>query len=151
MEKSELRKKLLKEVEGLKAQKNAISKEIGELKRSKQNADRQMAESKKLGEKINELEERLKDVESQVATSSLMSRNTPHASVPAGEDSSANVEKRNSGKPGDMGFMPKPHNEIGEALGILNFAEGARLSGSRFVVYHGLGAALERALINFML
>ena len=147
----EERRSIIRELEGLRSERNRISKEIGSMK--KQGADTTALEvqMKKLKERIEELEQKLSVVERDYKNLMLRIPNLPHASVPVGEDEKDNVEVRRWGIPKEFGFEPKPHWEIGERLGILDFERGAKLSGSRFTVLKGMGAKLERALINFML
>ncbi|QWK19098.1 MAG: serine--tRNA ligase [Hydrogenobacter thermophilus] len=147
----EERRSIIRELEGLRSERNRISKEIGSMK--KQGADTTALEvqMKKLKERIEELEQKLSVVERDYKNLMLRIPNLPHTSVPFGEDEKDNVEVRRWGVPKEFGFEPKPHWEIGERLGILDFERGAKLSGSRFTVLKGMGAKLERALINFML
>ncbi len=147
----EERRSLIRELEGLRSERNRISKEIGSMK--KQGADTTALEvqMKKLKERIEELEHKLSIVERDHKNLMLRIPNLPHSSVPVGEDEKDNVEVRRWGIPKEFGFEPKPHWEIGERLGILDFERGVKLSGSRFTVLKGMGAKLERALINFML
>lgn len=147
----EERRSIIRELEGLRSERNRISKEIGSMK--KQGADTTALEvqMKKLKERIEELEQKLSVVERDYKNLMLRIPNLPHASIPVGEDEKDNVEVRRWGIPKEFGFEPKPHWEIGERLGILDFERGAKLSGSRFTVLKGIGAKLERALINFML
>lgn len=144
-------RKLCHAADDLKKKRNEHSEKIGKMKQSGEKADKLVAETKTIGDKIKELEDDIKIVEEELRQITLTIPNLPHHDVPEGIDCRDNLEIRKSGEPCQFDFKPKPHNEIGEALKILNFEEGAKLSGSRFVVYHGLGAALERALINFML
>jgi len=145
------KREIQKEVEQLRALLNKKSKEYGRLKREgkeDENLKRELAEIK---EKLKALEEELKTLEEKLNDLLLRIPNVPHPSVPVGEDENDNVEIRRWGEPPQFDFEPKPHWEIGEKLGILDFERGAKLSGSRFVVKKGLGAKLVRALINFML
>ncbi|MFN3264584.1 MAG: serine--tRNA ligase, partial [Aquificaceae bacterium] len=145
------RRSILRELEDLRATRNAKSKEIGMLKKQGQDTSPLEEEVKRLRENIEKREEELSAVESQLKDLMLRIPNLPHESVPYGEDESQNVEVRRWGKPREFSFEPKPHWEIGERLGILDFERASKLSGSRFVVLKGWGAKLERALINFML
>ncbi|MFA4905972.1 MAG: serine--tRNA ligase [Candidatus Margulisiibacteriota bacterium] len=144
-------RKLCHAADDLKKKRNEHSEKIGILKLSGEKADKLIAETKVIGDKIKELEDDIQIVEDELLQITLTIPNLPYHDVPEGVDCRDNLEIRKSGEPCQFDFKPKPHNEIGEALKILNFEEGAKISGSRFVVYHGLGAALERALINFML
>ena len=107
--------------------------------------------SKELKEGAKEVEARLKQIEAELAQILLMVPNLPHASVPDGRSSADNPVVRTLGEKPAFSFKPKPHWELGEALGILDFARAAKVSGARFAVYRGLGAKLERALVSFML
>jgi len=146
----EVWRKAVNEIEKLKAEKNVKSDEIGKLKAAKKDASELLAEMKKLSDQITAKEEALKSVEQGLAKTSLYIPNTPHESVPVGKDASGNKEIKRWGVIKDQGFKPKPHDELGEKLGILSAAQGAKIGGSRFTVYRGLGAKLEWALINFM-
>ncbi len=149
----EERRKIIKEVEELKAQKNKLSKEIGILFREgkKEEAEKVKEEVHAKNKKIEILEKELKEVEKRFNQILLSIPNIPHETVPVGEDEEENVEIRRWGEPRKFEFEPLPHWEIGEKLGILDFERGAKLSGSRFTVMYKEAARLERALINFML
>jgi seryl-tRNA synthetase len=144
-------RKLTHQADELKKKRNENSEEIGKLKKSGKSADKLMEETKKLGDQIKGIEEEIRKVEEELDRVNLFIPNIPHATTPLGKDSADNREIRKWGENKSKIQNPKSHEALGEALGILNFKQAARLSGSRFVVYHGLGAALERALINFML
>lgn len=144
-------RKLTTEVDESKAKRNKVSDQIGEMKVKKQKADDVIAEMKSLSSRIKELDEEQKKIEQRLSEITLEMPNTHHLSVPIGVDSRDNLEVRSWGKKKKLSFKPKPHDEIGKKLGILNFEQAAKVSGARFAVYHGLGAALERALINFFL
>ncbi len=143
-------RKLLVHLEELKAKRNAASDKIGELKKKKEDASKLMAEMKELSERIKKLEGEQVGLERQINDALLNLPNVPHASVPVGKDARANKEVRAWGEKKKFDFNPLSHDEIGKKQGILDFDRAAKISGSRFVVYKGLGAALERALINFM-
>ncbi|MEJ7621789.1 MAG: serine--tRNA ligase [Aquificaceae bacterium] len=145
------RRAILKEIERLRAERNAKSKEIGKLKKEGKDTSELEAEVKNLRESIEKYEVELSKVETKLREVMLSIPNLPHESVPVGEDESQNVEVRRWGKPREFNFQPKPHWEIGERLGIIDFERASKLSGSRFSVLLGWGAKLERALINFML
>lgn len=149
----EERRRLISEVEKLKAEKNSLSKDIGLLYREgkKGEAEKLKEEVHAKNKKIEILERELKDVEKRFNYLLLSVPNLPHQSVPIGEDEEDNVEIRRWGEPRKFDFEPLPHWEIGEKLGILDFERGAKLAGSRFTVMYGKAAKLERALINFML
>ncbi len=145
------KREIQKEVENLRALLNRKSKEYGRLKREGKEDENLKKELTEIKENLQKLEEELKLLEEKLNYYLLRIPNLPHPSVPVGEDEKDNVEVRRWGEPPKFGFEPKPHWELGEKLGILDFERGAKLSGSRFVVKKGLGARLVRALINFML
>lgn len=145
------RRRLLSEVEQLKHRRNTLSEEVGRRKRQGQDAGEVIAETKELGDRIKKLDEEVRGCDDQIEAILLALPNLPHASVPVGRDSSGNAEVRRWGEPRPFDFTPKPHWEIGEALGLLDFERAARMAQARFAVLTGLGARLERALINFML
>ena len=157
------RREVLSEVEGLRAEKNTISKEIGELSRAMKGADAKeakdaeqrrsdlMSRSSLIGEKLDSQEERLGVLSEKLQSALLEIPNVPDDSVPEGSDESGNVLVRQSGEPATLGFEAKPHWELGESLGIIDFERGVKLAGSRFYVLRGAGARLERALIDWML
>jgi seryl-tRNA synthetase len=147
----EERRSILRDLEALRAERNALSKEIGKRKSKGEQTAELEGKVKEIKEKIEGLEDKLSEVEEQLKSVMLSIPNIPHQNVPVGKDETENVEVRSWGVPRDFDFEPKAHYEIGEALGILDFERGASLSGSRFTVMWGLGAKLERALINFML
>lgn len=145
------RRELLVEVEHLKQTRNAVSGEIAQLKRNKENADEKIAEMKTLGETIKEKDETLTAIDEKLEYIEHRLPNIPHESVPVGEDEEDNVEIRRWGEPTQFDFEPLNHWDIAEKLGILDFERAAKVTGSRFVFYKGLGARLERAVYNFML
>ncbi len=152
------RKELIHETEALKAQRNQVTQEIAGLKaRAKQDpaaakeADAKVVAMRQVGDRIKALDEELKVAEEQVRDLALRIPNLPHESVPEGADAAANVEARRWGKAPVANFKFKDHVELGERLGILDFERAGKMSGARFAVYLGAGAALERALIQFML
>ena len=145
------RREILVETEKLKEKKNRLSGEIGKLKKSGGDTSALMAENKGLSEAIRKQEEPLRQIEKRFEDLMLVIPNLPHESVPKGSDARDNPEVRRWGDPPKFDFKPKNHWEIGEELGILDFARAAKIAGARFVLYQGQGAHLERALINFML
>ncbi len=145
------RRELLQEVEKLRHARKVASEEIGRLKRAGQDAQEQMQEVKRLGERLKELENELRTVEARLRALLLEIPNLPHESVPPGVDENDNQVIKRWGDLPTFDFIPKPHWELGEQLGIFDFARAAKITGSRFVVYRGAGARLERALIAFML
>jgi seryl-tRNA synthetase len=144
------RRKLLQENELLKAERNRVSDEIGKVKDKSQVQD-QILRMRAVSATIKEQDEALKLLEEQLASLLLTVPNIPSAAVPVGASEADNVVVRTWGEPTVFSFTPKPHWEIGEALDILDFERGAKLTGARFTLYKGAGARLERALINFML
>ena len=144
------RRELLRQSEELKALRNRVSEEISRI-RDKSQAQVQITEMREVGVRIKALDEELKWVEEELELFLLTVPNIPCASVPVGASEADNVEIRKWGEIPAFSFSPKPHWEIGEALGILDFERGAKLTGARFTLYKGAGARLERALINFML
>ncbi len=147
----EQRRKLLSEADNLKAERNRVSKEIGVLKSNGQDATGPMAAMKKVGERVAALDAKLAALEARLQDILLMIPNLPHSSVAVGKDSGDNPEVRRWGEPVKFAFAPKPHWELGEKLGILDFPRAAKVSGSGFILFKGAGARLERALINFLL
>ena len=147
----EKRREELVKVEDLKKLRNDVSAEIAQLKRNKENADDKIAQMKKVGEEIKALDEQIAQIDADLTAIATTLPNLPHESTPIGKDEDDNVEVRRHGNIREFNFEPKPHWEIAENLGILDFERGAKVSGSRFVFYKGLGARLERAIYNFML
>ena len=151
LERDRERRNLIREIEELRNKRNVKSKEIGRLKREGKDTSGLEEEVKNIKLKIEELEDKLEKVNTELKSLILRVPNIPHSSVPVGEDESGNVEIRRWGEPREFTFEPKPHWEIGERLGILDLERASRLSGSRFSIFKGDGALLVRALINFML
>ncbi len=147
----EERRTVLAEVEAMKSQQNTVSREIPKLKKAGEDTTAIMAEMKELSGKIKELDGQLSAIEEELRMALLSVPNTPYKDVQFGEDDSDNVEIRKFSEPTVFDFEPKAHWDIGESLGILDFERAAKISGARFTVYKGLGARLERAVINFML
>lgn len=145
------RKQLIYDVEAKKALRNEQSKKIGELKRNKQDASHILNEVAHLGDDIKVLDDALKVIEEKVFDILAITPNLPHESVPIGKDDSFNVEVKKVGTPRVFEFPVKDHIEIGEKLNILDFERAAKITGTRFVVDKGLGARLERSLIQFMM
>ena len=146
----EKRRGLLQQSEELKALRNRVSDEISRIKDKSQAQDR-IAEMRDVSQRIKSLDEELKEVGEALEGFLLTVPNIPSADTPVGASETDNVVVRTWGEPAAFPFAPKPHWEIGEALGILDFERGAKLTGARFTLYKGAGARLERALINFML
>ena len=145
------RRKKLAEVEQLKNQRNVTSKEIGTLKREGKDASELVQKMTEVGEKIKSLDEEVKEIEAKLEEIIMGIPNIPNDSIPVGPDESYNRVERTWGEPRKFTFEPKPHWEIGENLDILDFERAGKVTGTRFTFYKGLGARLERALINFML
>ena len=145
------RRQAITEAETLKAQRNRASEEIAKLKKAGQDASAQITETKDLREQIQEREKVAAELETQLQGILAGIPNLPNASVPVGKSAEDNVEVRRWGAAPKFDFVPKPHWELGEQLGILDLERAAKLSGARFAVYWDLGARLERALANFML
>jgi seryl-tRNA synthetase len=146
------RRKLVAESDSLKAKRNAVSDNIARLKKNKENTDALIAEMKVVSDKITELVNTLRDLESKQEEILLYLPNILHESVPIGKDASENVvHKEVLRNKCAFDFKPKNHLELGKALDILDFERGAKITGAGFPVYKGKGATLERALINFML
>lgn len=147
----EERRTLLVKSEELKKQRNDVSAEIAQLKRNKENAKKKIAAMKTVGADIKEYDAKIAAIDEELKMIATTLPNLPNDSVPIGKDEDDNVEVRRFGTPRDFAFEPKAHWEVAENLEILDFERGAKVSGSRFVYYRGLGARLERALYNFML
>ncbi|MCO6452283.1 MAG: serine--tRNA ligase [Caldilineales bacterium] len=147
------RREILVEVEAMKADRNAGSKQIGALMREgrREEAETQKAQMAAIGEDIAALETELKQVDADLQWAMLNIPNLPLPNVPVGVDDSENVITRTVGDLPAFGFEPRPHWELGESLDIIDFERGVKLSGSRFYVLKGLGAHLQRALITWML
>lgn len=146
------RKDTLNQANNLKNRKNKVSAEIGKKSQQKEVISSDLREKmKKIGEEIKELDEKIRVYEKNIETLLLDLPNLPHDTVPVAKDEKGNLEIRRWGKYLEFSFTPKPHWEIGETLGILDFEAGSKITGARFTLYKGWGARLERALINFML
>lgn len=145
------RREIIKEVEALKARRNSESAKVAQLKREKQNADEIIADMQKIGGQIKELDDKLAVVEAELKDAMLSIPNLPHATTPVGKSDADNVEVRKWGEPTKFGFSPKPHWELGEELGILDWPRAAKITGARFTVYRGAAARLERSVISLML
>jgi seryl-tRNA synthetase len=148
---SEGKKTVLKRSEDLRAERNKASEQIARFKREQQDAAGLIAEMKKVGDEIQRLDDELRQTDEKIRLILLNIPNLPHTSVPTGKNASDNVVVRTWGEPPSFDFQPQAHWDIGTKLGILDFDRAAKITGSRFTVYLGAGARLERALINFML
>ncbi len=145
------RRDLITAAERLKAERNKASDEIARLKKSGQDASGLIAEMKRVSEEIKQDDERIGQLDERLREFLLMIPNLPHASVPVGASAEDNVEVRRWGAPPKFDFPPRPHWEVGERAGILDLPRAAKIAGTRFALYRGAGARLERALANFFL
>ena len=145
------RRELIAETEKLKSKRNEVSEQVAVLKREKKDADALIAEMRVVGETIKGLDEELRIVESKLEILLLSIPNIPHESVPVGESEDDNIPVRHWGEQPKFSFEPKPHWDVATDLDIVDFERAAKVTGSRFAFYKGLGARLERALISFML
>lgn len=150
-EKDERRRVILQEVEAYKNERNQKSKMIGELKRNKQDATEVLNSVANLGEKIKVLEEEQVKLDEEIKYALLITPNMVSLDVKVGKDETENRVMRYFKEPTKFHFEPKDHYELGEKLGIFDFSRAAKITGARFVVYKGLGARLERALLSFMM
>jgi seryl-tRNA synthetase len=148
---SEERRVVTARVEQFRYELNKGSEEVARLRRAKEPAEEAMAAMKQLGDRVKDTEGVLRKVEDALTDLALRIPNLPHPSVPVGADASENVEVRRWGTMPTFSSPPKPHWELGESLGILDFNRAAKIAGARFSVMIGAGARLERALINYML
>ena len=139
---------LLRRTEELRAKHNEISKQMG---KSKEKPPQLMVQMRQLGEQISSLQQQTKEAKGSLDSLLLELPNMPHPGVPVGRSEDDNIVVRSWGKPKQLSFKPLPHWELGENLGIIDFHQGVKLSGTRFYVLKGLGARLQRALISFML
>ncbi len=151
VELDEKRREVLFQVEQLKSKQNSDSKLIPQYKKEGKDVSALMEEMKELSEKVKELDIKVREIDEETDGLVLTIPNIPNESVPVGTTDSDNLEVRKWGEPRKFDFDPKPHWEIGEALDILDPATAGKVTGARFTFYKGIGAKLERALINFML
>ena len=151
----EKRRTAQQEADDLRRKRNDVSEEIGRLKKTGQQADDKVAEMRSVGDSIAALEAVIREAEDAQRNILLIIPNLPHASVPDGRDETANVEVKRwspeGTEPSKLSFAPKPHWDLAEYLDIIDFDRAAKITGARFALYKGMGARLERALINFML
>ena len=145
------RRELIVKSEELKAQRNAVSDEIAQVKRAKGDATSQIAAMQKVGAEVKAIDAELAKVEEDVTAITVMLPNLPNPLDPIGPDEDSNEEQRRWGTPREFSFEPKAHWDLGEDLGILDWDRGAKVTGARFLFYKGAGARLERAVYNFML
>jgi seryl-tRNA synthetase len=137
--------------EQLKGRRNKASEEIPRRKKAGEDVSALLAEMKQVSEEIKLADERIAELDAKLSDFMLNVPNIPHSSVPVGRDATANVEARRWGAPPKFNFAPRPHWEIAEGAGILDFQRAAKIAGTRFAIYRGLGARLERALAAFFL
>ncbi len=147
----EERRQVIFEVEELKSKKNKVSEEVAKLKKAKQDAEAMVLEMREVSEKIKEMDDRVKALDEEITGILMTIPNTPNDSIPDGSSDADNLEIRKYGEPTKFEYEPKAHWDIGVDLNILDFETAAKVTGARFTFYRGLGAKLERALINFML
>ena len=145
------RRERITSVERLKAERNKASEEIARRKKAGEDASILLAEMKRVADEIKQADERITVLDARLAEFMLTVPNRPHSSVPVGHDASANVEVRRWGVPPKFDFTPRPHWEIAESAGILDFQRAVKIASTRFALYRGLGARLERALAAFFL
>ena len=145
------RRELLQDAEQKKAKQNEITKQIPQMKKEGKNTDAVFADMKKLSDEIKADDAKIAEIDEELKNFMLRIPNIPNETVPVGADDSENVELRKFSEPKNFNFEPKAHWDIGVDLDILDFDRGAKIAGSRFTVYKGLGARLERAVIQFFL
>ena len=151
LQKEEQRRQLLNETESLKARRNEESKRIAQIKREGGDAQPIMDEMRAVGDQINAIDAQVKEIEEYINQFLLRLPNYPSATVPIGKDDTENVEQRRWGTPRQFEWEPKAHWDIGTDLKILDWDAAGKISGARFTVYRGLGARLERSVINFFM
>jgi len=147
----EERRQILREVEELKRRRNLASDGIAQMKQARQDATSQIEEMREVSQRIKNLDQQLAAVQEKLDEILLLIPNMPHPSVAVGKDEHDNPVVKVWGQPPEFDFQPKPHWDVAESLGIIDFERAARMTGARFALYWGVGAALERALISFML
>jgi seryl-tRNA synthetase len=145
------RREAIQEVESLKHERKVVSDQVAQMKKKGEDASQIISRMRQVSQRIKELDGKLSEAEDEIHKSLLLIPNVPHESVPVGKDENDNPVVKRWGEISQFSFTPKPHWELGESLGILDFERAAKITGARFTLYWGLGARLERALINFML
>ncbi len=145
------RRERITAAERMKAERNKASEEIARRKKAGEDASELLAQMKRVSDEIKLADERTAVLNAQLSDFMLTVPNLPHSSVPVGHDASANIEVRRWGAPPKFDFQPRPHWEIAEGAGIIDFQRATKIAGTRFAVYRGLGARLERALAAFFL
>ena len=146
----EQRRAVIQEVENIKAERNIVSKEIGQMKDAA-GREAKIQAMRSVGDRISQLDERLREIEVQLEAVMAALPNVPDPRTPVGKDETENVVIKTVGQLPEFDFTPKPHWELGPALGIIDFDQGIKIAGSRFYVLSGAGARLQRALIAWML
>jgi len=147
----EQRRQVLYEAEELKSKKNKVSEEVAKLKKAKQDAETMVLEMREVSEKIKTMDEKVRALDQEITDILMTIPNTPYDGIPDGKSDADNLEIRRYGEPTKFEYEPKPHWDIGVDLNILDFETAGKVTGARFTFYRGLGARLERSLINFML
>lgn len=147
----EERRTILQELEALRHQRNLVSDQIAEMKKAGENADTVVTQMREVSSRIKALDKALAEIQETLEKMLLEMPNIPHSSVPVGKDETDNPVIKTVGEPPVFNFEPRAHWDIGTVLGILDFERAAKITGARFPLYFGVGARLERALINFML
>ncbi|MCX8035625.1 MAG: serine--tRNA ligase [Candidatus Sumerlaeia bacterium] len=145
------RRALVQQTDAMKMRRNEASAKIGRMKKQGLDTSALQAEIRQLGEQIKANDEKLRVIEEPLHALLLLVPNLPHETTPVGNDARDNVEVKRWGEPPKLDFAPKPHWELGERLGLLDFPRSAKISGANFALFTGWGARLERALIAFML
>lgn len=145
------RREILGEVEQKKAKQNEINKQIPAMKKAGENTDEIFAQMRELGNEVKEYDEQVREIDEQLRNLMLRIPNIPNENVPVGQDDTENIEVRKFGEPTSFSFEPKAHWDLGTDLDILDFERGSKIAGARFTVYKGLGARLERAVIQYFL
>lgn len=145
------RRELLQESETLKNRRNVVSQEVARLKKARENADDLILEMREVSDRIKEMDEEVRSLDEKITELTLAIPNIPNENTPIGASEDDNVEIRKWSEPRSFNFEPKAHWDVAQDLGILDFEAAAKVTGSRFVFYRGLGARLERALLNFMM
>ena len=148
LELDRIRRSIISETDTLRARRNEVSREMG---RSKERPQQLIEEMRRVGRRVRDLEDSLRDTDNQLDALMLKVPNIPDVTAPVGPDESANIEIKRVGGLPSFDFEPKAHWDIAEALGIIDFERGVRLAGSRFFVLRGKGAKLQRAVISFMI
>jgi len=151
LELDEKRRDLLNTVNEMKHHRNVVSEEIGQKKKAGEDASEQIAAMREVADKIRDIDSEIKETEDRLQDLLFTLPNVPHPSVPVGKDESANVLEREWGERPTFDFTPKTHQELGESLQLFDLERAAKISGSGFPLYTGVGARLERALIEFMI